>query len=254
MADDALGRLYVAEEDRGIWRYGAEPGAGSRRTLVDRTGAGGHLGADVEGLAIPAGPRGTGHLVASSQGDDRFAVYRRGGRNAYVRSFRSGPTAGIDGVTDTDGIDVTARPLGPRFPRGLFVAQDGDNDGAHQNFKLVPWRPKGRQGTSRCEVLGEEQPRVGLLDALGVGEDRVVRRGADRDAGDAGRLTRRLVDDEPEGPAGAGEALRVAQLALVDPRCLVAGQVQARRVARADLQRAALARMPRLMVMPCLEA
>jgi 3-phytase len=140
VADDALGRLYVAEEDRGIWRYGAEPGAGDRRTLVDRTGAGGHLEADVEGLAIATGPRGTGHLVASSQGDDRFAVYRRGGRNAYLRSFRIGAAGGIDGASDTDGIDVTARPLGARFPRGLFVAQDGDNDGANQNFKLVPWR------------------------------------------------------------------------------------------------------------------
>jgi len=140
VADDLLGRLYVAEEDRGIWRYGAEPGAGDRRTLVDRTGAPGHLRADVEGLAIAAGPRGTGHLVASSQGDDRFAVYRRDGRNAYLRSFRIGNAGPIDAVSDTDGIDVTATPLGPRFPRGLFVAQDGRNDGANQNFKLVPWR------------------------------------------------------------------------------------------------------------------
>jgi 3-phytase len=92
-------------------------------------------------LAIAAGPRGTGSLVASSQGDDRFAVYRRGGRNAYVRSFRIVAAGGIDGVSDTDGIDVTSRPLGRRFPGGLFVAQDGHNDGAHQNFKLVPWRP-----------------------------------------------------------------------------------------------------------------
>jgi 3-phytase len=140
VADDALGRLYIAEEDRGIWRYGAEPGAGSRRALVDHTGAGGHLEADVEGLAIAAGPRGTGHLVASSQGDDRFAVYRRGGRNAYVRSFRVQASAGIDAVSDTDGLDVTPRALGPRFPRGLFVAQDGDNGDDNQNFKLVRWR------------------------------------------------------------------------------------------------------------------
>jgi 3-phytase len=141
VADDALGRLYVAEEDRAIWRYGAEPGAGDRRSLVDRTGAPGHLRADVEGLAIAAGPPGSGRLVASSQGDDRFAVYRRGGRNAYLRSFRIGPAGPIDAVSDTDGIDVTATPLGPRYPRGVFVAQDGHNDGANQNFKLVPWRP-----------------------------------------------------------------------------------------------------------------
>ena len=39
----------------------------------------------------------------------------------------------------TDGIDVTTADLGAAFTGGLFVAQDGENDGANQNFKLVPW-------------------------------------------------------------------------------------------------------------------
>ena len=41
----------------------------------------------------------------------------------------------------TDGIDVYAGSLGPAFPNGLFVCQDGFNDTAGtsgtQNFKYV---------------------------------------------------------------------------------------------------------------------
>jgi myo-inositol-hexaphosphate 3-phosphohydrolase len=136
VADDALGRLYVAQEDVGIWRYGAEASAGSARVAVDRVGE--NLTADIEGLAVYAPKRGAGYLVASSQGSDTFAVYRRGGSNRYVMSFRVIPGK-VDGVTHTDGIAVAARRLGPRFPTGLFVAQDSRNDESDQNFKLVPW-------------------------------------------------------------------------------------------------------------------
>jgi 3-phytase len=138
VADDALGRLYVAEENVGIWRYGAEPDAGAERVQVDRVGKG-HLVADVEGLAIALGDGETGHLVASSQGDNTYAVYERGGTNAFVRRFRIGDGDGVDAVQETDGIDVTATDLGGPLAGGLFVAQDGTNPGAHQNFKLVPW-------------------------------------------------------------------------------------------------------------------
>jgi 3-phytase len=138
VADDELHRLYVAEEDSGIWRYDAEPDAGEARTKVDTTGKG-RLVADVEGLAIATGPNGTGYLVASSQGDSAFAVYRRESDNAFVRRFRVGEGRGIDAVSETDGIEVTTANLGGLFSGGLFVAQDGSNPGAHQNFKFVPW-------------------------------------------------------------------------------------------------------------------
>ena len=47
---------------------------------------------------------------------------------------------GIGAAEDTDGIDVTTAGLGPAFPGGLFVAQDGKNEGSNQNLKLVPWQ------------------------------------------------------------------------------------------------------------------
>jgi 3-phytase len=138
VADDAFGLFYVGEEAVGIWRYGAEPDAGDARTRVDACGKGGRLTADVEGLAIYALPDGAGYLLASSQGNNRFTAYTREGENRYLGSF-SIVDGEVDGCSDTDGIEVTSAALGPAFPRGLFVAQDGSNRGGNQNYKLVPW-------------------------------------------------------------------------------------------------------------------
>jgi 3-phytase len=137
VADDELGHFYIGEENVGIWKYGAEPTAATR-TQVDKTGAGGHLVPNVEGLAIAYGENGDGYLIASSQGNSTYAVYRRAGNNEYVKSFRIVDGNGVDGASETDGIDVTTASLGPAFPRGVFVAQDGHNDNGNQNFKLVP--------------------------------------------------------------------------------------------------------------------
>ena len=138
VADDQLSRLYIGEKKSGIWRYGAEPTAVDPAVKVDSTGSTGHLVSDVEGLTIAYGEGDTGYLIASSQGNNSYAVYERGGINTFVQRFeiRGG---GIDAAEDSDGIDVTTVNVGPQFPTGFFVAQDGRNDGGNQNFKLVPW-------------------------------------------------------------------------------------------------------------------
>jgi 3-phytase len=139
VADDELGFLYVGEEEIGIWKYAAEPDASSERIKVDGVGSG-NLVADVEGLTIAYGSDGNGYLIASSQGNSTYAVYRREDANAYVKSFRIVAGNKIDRVTETDGIHVTTANLGPTFPKGVFVAQDGADDTGKQNFKLVPWQ------------------------------------------------------------------------------------------------------------------
>ena len=121
VADDDLGHLYIGEEDVGIWKYPAEPNADLLKTTVDVVGPGGHLVADVEGLTIAYTSDGEGYLIASSQGNNTFAVYRREGTNPYVKSFRIIAGEKIDGVTETDGIHVTTANLGPRFPKGVFM-------------------------------------------------------------------------------------------------------------------------------------
>ncbi|HEY3128388.1 MAG TPA: phytase [Acidobacteriota bacterium] len=57
--------------------------------------------------------------------------------NSFVKTFRIVEGKGVDAVEETDGIDVTTSNLGPAFPYGVFVAQDGRNDRGNQNFKLV---------------------------------------------------------------------------------------------------------------------
>lgn len=84
-------------------------------------------------------------LVASSQGNHAYVVYDRAPPHAYRGTFRVGDAGAVDGVQDTDGLDVVSAPLGPRYPMGLLVVQDGVNLApggaeANQNFKLVSWR------------------------------------------------------------------------------------------------------------------
>ncbi|CAG0996509.1 3-phytase [Phycisphaerales bacterium] len=143
-ADDELGFLYASEEDKGVWRFGAEPDGDANGVMVDAVGGNGHLTADAEGIAIWRGAKGAGYLVVSSQGDDSFAVYERRPPHAYAGSFRVGSSASVGGVSDTDGLDITSESLGAAFPYGLVVVQDGDNGGRNQNFKLVPWENVAR--------------------------------------------------------------------------------------------------------------
>jgi 3-phytase len=133
VVDNRNGTLYVGEEVRGLWRFAAGASAGELVAAIDNQ----YLVADLEGLALaPAGADG-GYLVASSQGDNAYAVFRLPGMEPLGR-FRVG--AGSVGSTEeTDGIDLILGDFGPAFPAGLFVAQDGHNQPAAQNFKLVSW-------------------------------------------------------------------------------------------------------------------
>jgi 3-phytase len=159
VADDELGWLYVGEEDVGIWRYGAEPDSGTDRTQVDSTDEQGHLIADVEALAIYYADNGTGYLLASSQGADQFTVYERQGNNDYLMTFEIVGGDGIDGVSGTDGIDVSNAALGSAFPQGVFVAQDNNNGGDNQNYKLVPWDSIATGGSPRLDIDTTWDPR-----------------------------------------------------------------------------------------------
>ena len=156
VADDASGLLFVAEEDVGLWRLSAEPDGGSAMTMVARISENPALKDDMEGVGLYDLGAGRGYLVASSQGNDSYAVFRREGDQAYLGSFIvvADGQRGIDGVSETDGLDVTSRNLGPGFEHGAMIAQDGRNvlPGENQNFKYVPWK-------SIADALGLEVRR-----------------------------------------------------------------------------------------------
>ncbi|WP_025560679.1 phytase [Sphingomonas sp. UNC305MFCol5.2] len=130
-------RLYVAEEDVGLWRFDARA-AGSTAPVKIAAADGVQIVADTEGVALATeGDADGGYLLVSSQGDNAYAVYRLSDES-YVGRFRI--TKGRVGSTEeTDGIDVVTGDFGPDFPGGLFVAQDGQNAPSAQNFKLAAW-------------------------------------------------------------------------------------------------------------------
>ena len=92
-------------------------------------------------MAIYDTGNGNGYLLASIQGNYSYAVFERQGENKYLGSFRIVDGI-VDGVEETDGIDVTNVSLA-KYPQGFLVVQDGFNyDGRRkksQNFKLVSW-------------------------------------------------------------------------------------------------------------------
>lgn len=137
VVDDRTHRLYVAEEDVGLWRFDARPEGSTQPTRI-AAADGRQIVADAEGVAIAAeGPDNGGYLLVSSQGDNAYAVYRLAD-DAYVGRFRIAP--GRFGSTEqTDGIELITGDFGPAYPGGLFVAQDGINPPAAQNFKLAAW-------------------------------------------------------------------------------------------------------------------
>ncbi|MDY7005925.1 MAG: phytase [Cyanobacteriota bacterium] len=151
VVDRESGILYVGQENFGIWKFDAEVDGSDEGTLVDEIGE--NIQADVEGLTIYYGDNGNGYLLASSQGDNTFAVYEREGNNEYIGNFFVGDFANIDGAEESDGADVINVPLGNNYPNGLLVVQDGANkpeavlqdpeDGEIQNFntnfKFIPW-------------------------------------------------------------------------------------------------------------------
>jgi len=134
--DDRTGTLYVAEEDVGLWRFDARA-TGSTTPVQIAAADGKNLVMDAEGVAIaPIGEK-DGYVIVSSQGDNAYVVYKMSD-DSYVGRFRIVDGA-IGGSEETDGIELMLGDFGPNYPGGLFIAQDGHNAAAAQNFKLVAW-------------------------------------------------------------------------------------------------------------------
>jgi myo-inositol-hexaphosphate 3-phosphohydrolase len=144
--------LYVGQENYGVWKFAASPSGSSDPVLVDVIQPEGEvLQPDVEGLTIYYGPDGSGYLLVSSQGDNTFAVYERGGSNSYLGSFQVGSGDAADGAQESDGAMVLNVALGDRVPNGVLIVQDGNNqpalmvedDGEMENvstnLKFVDW-------------------------------------------------------------------------------------------------------------------
>ena len=135
VADESKGKIYMGQERKGIWELNASPKLEEDKKLIFKKNK--YFKPDFEGLTIRDDGDGKGYLITSVQGSNGYLIIDRNSLKAKM-FFRIIDGNKIDGTTETDGIDVSSiKTL--KFPNGFFIAQDDDNDGLNQNFKLVDW-------------------------------------------------------------------------------------------------------------------
>ena len=141
VADDDLAFLYIGEEERGIWKISLENPNQPPVIITDSQAENNpDIAYDIEGLALSRTDSVNGFLLASIQGSFSYAIFDRLS-NKYLGSFTILENGQIDGVEETDGIDIFTGQFGGPFEEGILVAQDGfnyeDSVLVGQNFKYV---------------------------------------------------------------------------------------------------------------------
>ena len=135
VVDPTNNKLYVAEEERGLWQLNALPWQAEEKTMileVDKD----KLKPDFEGLALRENKDGSGWIILSVQGANAYAFIDR--KSLKLNNIIQIKDGVVDGVQETDGLDVTSL-ITEAFPNGLLIVQDGDNGSQPQNFKYVNW-------------------------------------------------------------------------------------------------------------------
>ena len=144
VSDAKNGKLYVGLENSGIVKLDLNPEDTTITQLAQTNEKhNSKLRFDLEGIAIMRS--GTNdYLVVSSQGNFSYAVFDINDNDNYVGSFKVMANGQIDGVEETDGIEIYSDSLSESFPTGIFLAQDGFNYSgdtmSSQNFKYVDLR------------------------------------------------------------------------------------------------------------------
>jgi myo-inositol-hexaphosphate 3-phosphohydrolase len=227
VVDQTTGQGYVALEGGGIWRFDADPyghhhKGGSAFELFVAADAD-FLTPDLEGLSIRYAADGSRQLFVSSQGDSTFSVLDLDSGD-FLGRFAVAEGNGIDGVEESDGLDIFSGSLGDAFPNGLLVVHDGSSEPQNvfadpesgeiqnfdANFKLVDLGqaleavglPSTPTPVDQFEVFaGHTLKGTPRSDALtgGRGDDTLLGRGgADELRGMAG-------DDSLEGGRGGDQ-------------------------------------------------
>lgn len=144
VADDALGVIFIGEEEKGVWKLRIDPEKRTKLELLDQATVLGNknIYEDIEGISLYCTTNDEGYLIVSSQGNYSYAIFNRKAPHNYIGSFRI-VDGKYDGSEETDGLDIINLNLGPKFPKGLMVVQDGynkeDGKSVAQNFKIVKW-------------------------------------------------------------------------------------------------------------------
>ncbi len=128
-------KLYVAEEEKGLWQLNALPWQVDEKTMILKVDKN-KLKPDFEGLALRENEDGSGWIVMSVQGSNAYAFIDR--KSLKLKNIIQIKDGLVDGVQETDGLEVSSLKT-PIFPNGLLIVQDGENGNEPQNFKYVNW-------------------------------------------------------------------------------------------------------------------
>lgn len=126
--DDEMGYIYYSDEQFGVHKYYADPEKGNEELSVFGKG---DFTSDVEGISIYPTSKGKGYILVSNQQNDTF--------NVYLREDQSkGRIAEIPVSTlESDGSEVTNVNLGPKFPKGVFVAMSNGRVFHYYDWRMV---------------------------------------------------------------------------------------------------------------------
>jgi len=139
VADDQTGTLYLGVEDEGIYSANLNAQSLNLELIPFSNESNPNVKFDIEGLTLYRYENQV-FLIASSQGNFSYAVFNLSDQNKYVNSFVI-DNGLVDGVEETDGLDVTSYSCGKKYPKGVLVVQDGFNTlgktDETQNFKII---------------------------------------------------------------------------------------------------------------------
>jgi len=131
--DRSLGFVYYSDETFGIRKYHADPDHPDAEKELAVFGTSGFV-SDHEGIGIYPTSDSTGFLVVSDQQGQRIQLFPREGRTGAPHQHERLATIPVS-AKETDGLEVTATPMGPRFPEGVLVMMSTD-----RTFHLYDWR------------------------------------------------------------------------------------------------------------------
>ncbi|MFH0881922.1 MAG: phytase [bacterium] len=126
--DDSLGYIYYCDETIGVRKYEADPDAADANVQLALFGTD-MFSDDNEGISIYMIDDGTGYILVSDQGANKFRIFPREGEAGNPHSHPLLKVINVS-TTESDGSDVTNAVLNDKFSKGLFVAMS-DNRTFH---------------------------------------------------------------------------------------------------------------------------